>query len=145
MAENTMFIVWAAGIIIFGVFEAITAQLVSIWFVAGAIGGLIAAMLHAPIYLQVVVFIVITILALAITRPLVKKYIKPKMQRTNADRVISQIGIVAEEIDNINAKGEVKIDGKVWSARSADNSVIPLDSRVQVLEISGVKLIVKQI
>ncbi|MCM1285864.1 MAG: NfeD family protein [Acetobacter sp.] len=140
-----MFIVWAAAIIIFGVFEAITAQLVSIWFVAGAIGGLIAAMLNAPIYLQVVVFIVITILALAITRPLVKKYIKPKMQRTNADRVISQIGIVAEEIDNINGKGEVRIDGKVWSARSADNNVIPLESKVQVLEISGVKLIVKKV
>jgi membrane protein implicated in regulation of membrane protease activity len=144
MAEM-MYIVWAAAIIIFGVFEAVTAQLVSIWFVIGAIAGLVSALLKAPVYLQVVIFIVVTVLALAITRPIVKKYVRPKMQRTNADRVIDQIGIVSQEIDNVKAVGEVKVDGKIWSARSIDGAVIPQGSQVEIEEINGVKLIVKQL
>lgn len=144
MAESTMYIVWAAAIIIFGVLEAATAQLVSIWFVIGSIAGLAAAALKAPLYLQIVIFIIVTILALAITRPLVRKFITPKMQRTNADRALNQIGIVQQDIDNINSMGEVKVDGKIWTARSADGSVIPAGSRVEIVEISGVKLIVKQ-
>lgn len=82
-------------------------------------------------------------MALVITRPLVKKYIHPKMQRTNADKVIGQIGIVCQDIDNINATGQVKVDGKVWSARSIDNQIITENSEVIIEKIEGVKLIVK--
>lgn len=143
MGEHTLLIVWAAAIIIFGTLEALTAQLVSIWFVIGAIAALIAQLLSAPLYLQIVVFIIVSVIALAITRPLVKKYIHPKMQRTNADRVLEQHGLVVEKIDNTNATGQVKVDGKIWTARSLDDTVIPEDAKVQVEKIDGVKLIVK--
>lgn len=144
MGENTMLIVWAIAIIAFGVFEGMTAQLVSIWFVIGSIAALIATICHASLPVQIVVFIAVTILALVITRPLVKKYIHPKKERTNADRVIGQVGVVTEEIDNIKATGQVKVDGKVWSARSLDGSIIPENEQITVKEISGVKLIVSK-
>lgn len=142
MAENTMLIFWVAAIVVFAVLEGITAQLVSIWFVLGAIGALIATMFKAPLAVQIGVFITVTILALVITRPLVKKFIHPKKERTNADRVLGQAGVVIEEIDNLKATGQVKVDGKVWTARSYDNSIIPTDTQITIKEISGVKLIV---
>jgi membrane protein implicated in regulation of membrane protease activity len=84
-------------------------------------------------------------LALVITRPLVKKYIHPHKEHTNADKVLDQIGVVTQDIDNINAKGQVKVDGKTWTARAIDNSLIPSGSEVKIEKIEGVKLIVKNI
>lgn len=143
ITETTMFIFWAAAIILFGVAEAVTAQLVSIWFLIGAIAALIAAFFGANLIIQIIVFIAVSILALVITRPLVKKYINPKKEHTNADRVIGQVGIVAEDIDNIRATGQVKADGKIWTARATDNSIIPSGCEVIIEKIDGVKLIVK--
>lgn len=145
ITQNAMYILWAALIIIFAVFEAATAQLVSIWFVVGALASLISAFLGANFAVQIIIFIAVSILALVITRPLVKKYINPKKERTNADKVLGQTGIVVEDIDNIQAKGQVKIDGKIWSARSLDNSLISEGEQVIIEKIEGVKLIVKSI
>lgn len=143
ITETTMYIFWAAAIILFGIAEAVTAQLVSIWFLIGAIAALIAAFFGANLIIQIIVFIAVSILALVITRPLVKKYINPKKEHTNADRVIGQVGIVAEDIDNIRATGQVKADGKIWTARATDNSIIPSGCEVIIEKIDGVKLIVK--
>ncbi len=143
ITETMMYIFWAAAIILFGVAEAVTAQLVSIWFLIGAIAALIAAFFGANLIIQIIVFIAVSILALVITRPLVKKYINPKKEHTNADRVIGQVGIVAEDIDNIRATGQVKADGKIWTARATDNSIIPSGCEVIIEKIDGVKLIVK--
>lgn len=145
MAENRMLIVWIAGIVIFSVLEAATAQLVSIWFVIGGAAALIAYLLGAPLYVQIMVFIAVTILALAITRPLVRKFVHPMKQKTNADRVVGQIGIVTDKIDNLNAIGNVKADGKIWSARAENGEIILPDTKVEITEISGVKLIVRPI
>lgn len=144
MEENMMLIIWAAAIIAFGVLEAVTAQLVSIWFVIGAIGAFVAALFDASVTVQVIIFIAVTIIALIVTRPLVKKFVHPKKQATNADRVLNQKGIVVEEINNIKATGQVKVDGKVWSARSTDNSIIDVNEEIIIKEISGVKLIVER-
>lgn len=143
ITQTAMYIFWAAAIILFAIAEAVTAQLVSIWFVAGSIAALIAALFGATPIIQAVIFIAVTILALVITRPLVKKYIHPKKEYTNADKVIGQIGIVAEEINNIKATGQVKVDGKMWTARSTDNSIIPAEREIIIERIEGVKLIVK--
>lgn len=143
ITQTAMYIFWAAAIILFAIAEAVTAQLVSIWFVAGSIAALIAALFGATPIIQAVIFIAVTILALVITRPLVKKYIHPKKEYTNADKVIGQIGIVAEEINNIKATGQVKVDGKMWTARSTDNSIIPTEREIIIERIEGVKLIVK--
>ena len=144
MEENMMLIIWAAAIIAFGVLEAVTAQLVSIWFVIGAIGAFVAALFDASVTVQVIIFIAVTIVALIVTRPLVKKFVHPKKQATNADRVLNQKGIVVEEINNIKATGQVKVDGKVWSARSTDNIIIDVNEEIIIKQISRVKLIVER-
>jgi membrane protein implicated in regulation of membrane protease activity len=143
ITQTVMYIIWAVAIVVFGVFEAVTAQLVSIWFVLGAVAALISAFFGASFTVQVIVFIVVTILALVITRPLVKKYIHPNKEHTNADKVLGQVGIVVEDINNIQATGQVKVDGKIWTARTIDNSLISKDKEVIIEKIEGVKLIVK--
>lgn len=143
LSQTAIYIIWAVLIVAFGVLESATAQLVSIWFMLGAIASLIAALLGADILTQIIIFIAVSALTLVITRPLVKKYIHPKRQRTNADRVIGQIGIVTEDINNTQGTGQVKADGKIWTARASDNSLIPQSSEVIIEKIDGVKLIVK--
>ena len=138
-----MYIIWAVAIVLFAVLEGVTAQLVSIWFVLGAVAGLISAFCSAPVILQVVIFIAVTVIALIATRPLVKKFINTKPEKTNADRCIGSEAMVIEEINNFIPTGQVKINGAVWSARSADGAVIPKDTIVTVDKIEGVKLIVR--
>lgn len=137
-----MYIIWAVIIVLFAVLEMMTAQLLSIWFVLGAIGALIAALFGANTTVQIVVFITITIIALIATRPIVKKHLNTKVQSTNADRCIGQDTVVIEQIDNMRSTGQVKVNGSVWSARSADNTVVEADTIVTVEKIDGVKLIV---
>lgn len=140
-----MLVFWAVAIVVFGILEAITAQLVSIWFLIGSVGALIAAVCNAPIWMQIVVFIAISVLALLLTKPLVKKYIKPKMQKTNADRCIGSEGIVLEEINNLSATGQVKVNGNVWTARASNGEIIPVNTVVIIDKIEGVKLLVTKI
>lgn len=137
-----MYIVWAIAIVTFGVFEGVTAQLVSIWFVIGAVAALASVAFGASIPVQIVIFTVVSIIALIITRPLVRKHINVKAEKTNADRCIGQEAVVIEEIDNLSSKGQVKTLGQVWTARSSDASIIAKDTVVIVRKIDGVKLIV---
>lgn len=137
--------IWLGGIVLFGVVEAVTAGLVSIWFVAGAVAALIATLLHASTGVQFAVFLVVSGLALAATRPLVKKLNAKKTIPTNLDRVIGTEGKVTETIDNSNSSGAVYVDGKTWTARSTDDSVIPVGSLVTISKMEGVKLFVEKI
>ena len=137
-----MTLVWGIATVVFIVIELVTIGLASIWFALGSLCALIAALLGAKLWLQIVWFVVISIATLILTRPLVKKYINAKTSPTNADRILGGIGIVKERIDNISGTGAVWGDGKMWSARSADGSVIEVGSLVTVKEIQGVKLIV---
>lgn len=143
MAEFSMLIFWIVLLILLIVVEAVTAQMVTIWFAAGAAAAIVAELLNAQVWLQWVVFIVVSAVALVATRPLVKKLTRTKVQPTNADRCIGRIAVVTEEIDNIAGKGQVSVNGITWTARSSDGSVIGKDERVTVEKIEGVKLIVK--
>lgn len=138
-----MVILWLAAFLVFLVVEVATPQLVSVWFALGAMGGFICALI-APdwVWLQVVLFIVITALTLLFTRPLAKKHFNNSRVRTNADRLIGMTGAVTRDIDNIASCGEVFIDGKTWSARSEDGKPIPAGVLVSPRRIEGVKLIV---
>lgn len=136
--------IWIAAIIIFGVAEAATAGLTSIWFVLGGVAGLIAAVCGGPVWLQVGLFFAVSIAALAFTRPLVVKLMKKDIKPTNADRILNNVGRVTERIDNALPSGAVYIDGKTWTARSADGEVIELDAAVRILRMEGVKLIVQK-
>jgi len=142
--EGTI-IFWVAAIIFFMVVEAATAGLASIWFALGGVAALLTAWLNGPIWLQVVWFLVVSAVTLILTRPLAKRFINAGKEPTNADRAIGRIGIVTETIDNIAASGAVKLDGQVWTARSADGDVIAMGERVEAVEIRGVKLIVKKV
>ena len=125
--------------------EAATAGLVSIWFAAGAVAGLIAAWLGAGVAAQVVLFAVVSAAALAVTRPLVRRYAAGKAVPTNLDRVLGDTGRVTETIDNARSAGAVYVDGKTWTARSDDGAVIPQGTTVKILRMEGVTLFVKKI
>lgn len=136
--------VWLVLLVVFVVFEAATVQLVSVWFALGALAALIAALLHASPLVQIIVFIVISAASFAVTRPLVKKFSTSKIQKTNADRCIGSTAVVTEEINNLEAKGQVKVDGNIWTARSENDETVPVGEKVTVIKIEGVKLIVKK-
>ena len=137
--------VWLAAAVVFGIVEALTAGLVSIWFVAGSAAALIGAFLGAGLGVQVALFVVVSAAALAVTRPLVRRYTAGKAVPTNLDRVLGDSGKVTETIDNENSTGAVYVDGKTWTARSDDGSVIPAGTVVEILRMEGVKLFVRKI
>ena len=143
--DRMMTIVWTAAIILFGAVEAMTAGLVSIWFVAGALVALVAAFVDASLVVQIVLFLVVSAAALAVTRPLLRKITAANAIPTNADRVLGELAKVTEAIDNENSTGAVYVDGKTWTARSADDSVIPAGSRVKIESMQGVKLLVSPV
>lgn len=138
-------IVWLVAMIVLLIVEAIVPGLVSIWFAIGALAALVSALLGAPLWLQMVWFLVVSVVALALTRPLVKKYVNGRVQPTNADALIGRDCVVTEDIDNIAGTGAVKVDGKVWTARSVDENVhFQAGSIVTAVRIEGVKLIVTE-
>jgi len=139
---STMTIIWLVIAVVMGVTEACTVQLVSVWFAIGSAAACITSLFTDQIYIQVIVFVVVTAIALAVTRPLVKKLKRKRPEATNADRYIGRSAVVVEAIDNDHAKGLVKVDNEKWTARSADGQLIEPGDRVVVTAIEGVKLIV---
>ena len=125
--------------------EAISVGLTFIWFAAGALGGLLVSVLGGAVWLQVVVFLIVSAVTLVLVRPAAAKLLTPGISPTNADRVLSQIALVTEEIDNIAETGQVKLFGQVWTARSDGGEVIPAQSRVRILRIEGVKVFVRTV
>ena len=142
---NYMLWLWLGAMVVFGIVEALTAGLVSIWFVAGSAAALIGALLGAGIGVQVALFLAVSALALAVTRPLLRKITAAKATPTNLDRVLGDSGKVTETIDNENSTGAVYVDGKTWTARSADGMVIPEGTVVEIMRMEGVKLFVKKL
>ena len=141
---GNMTFVWIAAIVIFGIAEAATAGLVSIWFVAGAVAALVATELGAALWLQFATFLVVSILALTATRPLARKMLDKTIVPTNADRVLHHEAKVTETVDNENATGAVYIDGKTWTARSEDGNIIPKGKMARIVRMEGVKLYVRE-
>lgn len=140
-----MTIFWLAAFIVFAIGEAVTVGLVSVWFAVGALAALFATALGAGLWLQIAVFLGVSALALALFKPLSSKFLKPRLSATNADRVIGAAALVTETIDNAQAQGQVKVNGQVWSARSAQDVVIHEGTDVRVLRIEGVKVIVEAV
>lgn len=136
---------WVVALVVFLIVEAVTAGLVSIWFVFGSLVALICAALGAAVWLQIFWFVIVSVATLVLTRPLVKRYVDSRSVATNADRSIGRAAVVTERIDNLAGAGAVKLDGVVWTARSTDDAVaIETGERVTVRAIEGVKLIVER-
>lgn len=140
--EQYMSWVWLGLIVLFVVIEAATSELVSIWFVAGAVTALAVSLFSHSIWLQCVLFVVVSGLVLVLLRPVVMKRMKAQKVPTNADMVVGRTAVVLQEIDNDAASGRVEVYGENWSARSDDGSPIPTGEKVTVLRIEGVRLIV---
>ena len=136
--------IWLILLIVFAGIEGITAGLVSIWFCAGSLVALVATWLGASLPVQIGLFAIVSVVAMALVRPMARKWLHPKMEKTNADRILDQEGVVVEEIDNLNASGQIKIGGAGWSARAEGEEVIPPGTRVRVARIEGVKAIVRK-
>ncbi len=136
-------IFWIAAMIVFFIVEAATVGLVSIWFAFGSLAALICALMHAPVWLQIIWFLAVTVITLVLTRPLAKRYVNGRAVATNADRNIGRTAVVTERIDNLASTGTVKLDGVTWTARTPEEGVtVEEGASVTVREIQGVKLIV---
>jgi membrane protein implicated in regulation of membrane protease activity len=135
-------IVWLVAMLVFLFVEAQSVTMVSLWFAAGALAALIAAMCGAELWLQIVLFFGVSIVLLASLRPLARKYFTPKITKTNVDSVIGMQGLVTSPIDNIIAQGQVKLGGMEWTARSTSGEIIPIGTQVVVDKIEGVKVFV---
>ncbi len=143
MPEINMAFVWIVLAVVLGIIEAATVSLLSIWFAVGAIVAIIPAYFGAPIWVQILVFLVVSAVCFVFTKRFFKDVIKVKKQPTNADGLIGEDGIVTAEIDNLSGEGKVFISGLTWSARSSNGENIPEGAVVTVRKIEGVTLIVK--
>ena len=135
--------IWLVLLVILVAGEAITVGLTFIWFAVGALGGLLVSVLGGPIWLQVVIFLILSAVTLVLVRPAAAKLLTPGISPTNADRILGQVALVTEEIDNLAQTGQVKLSGQVWTARSEDEEVIPAQTKVRILRIEGVKVFVR--
>ena len=139
-----VWIVWLAVMIAALILEAVSMQLFSIWFAAGALAALLADLCGAELWLQIILFLVVTIVSLFATRPLTKR-LRAQKEPTNADRCVGQTVVVLEDIDNVNGTGLIKVEGQIWTARTADGSLVPAGDFVRTLEIQGAKLLVERL
>lgn len=139
---NWAAILWLVLMVVFLAAEASTVTLVSLWFASGALAAMIVSLLHGAVWLQITVFLAVSAVLLAALRPLVRKYVTPKLTATNVDSVIGSTGLVTAAIDNVSACGQVKLGAMVWTARSTDGAPIPEGTLVKVDRIEGVKVYV---
>lgn len=140
--EVQMPVIWLFIVIAAGIFEAVTVDLVSIWFCVGGIVALILSYFGAALWLQITAFAVISAICICLTRPLAKKILRGNIVKTNSDRLIGKHAIVTSPISQ-DERGEVKIMGEYWSAISRENTRAEIGDHVEVLAIEGVKLIVR--
>lgn len=124
--------------------EIATLGLTTIWFAGGALGAFIAAAAGGDFPVQLIVFFVISLVLLFATRPIAVKYLNRGRTKTNADSLVGRKAVVTKDIDNLKSEGEAEVSGQIWTARSEDEDVkIPAGAVVEILRISGVKLIVR--
>ena len=139
---NMAAIVWLVLMVVFLAAEASTVSMVSLWFAAGALIALLTALAGGPAWLQTLLFLAVSAGLLLALRPLVKKYLSPKLTATNVDSVVGSTGLVTAAIDNVSAVGQVKLGAMEWTARSTSGQPIPAGTLVKVDRIEGVKAFV---
>ncbi len=138
-------ICWLLMAAIFIVVELATLGLTTIWFAGGAFVAAVASALGASLVIQIILFLAVSIVLLVMTRPIAVKHLDSKIEKTNSEALIGKTAVVTQEINNVNATGQVVINGMEWTARAKnDDDIIPVKTNVKILEISGVKLIVEK-
>jgi membrane protein implicated in regulation of membrane protease activity len=139
-----MVIIWSVFIAITVIIELATADLVTIWFIVGAIGALIAALLDASELAQIITFVVLSVILLVATRPLTKRMMEKGQVRTNADRFIGMIAIVTKTVTP-NEIGEVKVENNLWRAINFDNQSFAIDEKVIITAFHGSKVVISKL
>ena len=139
-----MAIIWLVLMVLFMALEAATVMLASIWFAAGSLCALIVCLLGGRLWLQIVVFFVVSILLLILLLPMAKKRLKSKVVATNADALVGKVCKVTEAIDPMDG-GRIKVGDVTWSAHSPREETIPVGARVKILQIQGTKVIVEAV
>lgn len=137
-------ILWGILIIVSLIVELATDELTIIWGTIGGVFSFLAALLHADVWLQLLIFVVFTTLTIIISRPIIKKYAKKEIIRTNADRLIGMVAVVSEPFKN-NEVGKVTVNGQTWRATSTSSEAFFEGEKVQVEGLSGTKVIVSKI
>jgi membrane protein implicated in regulation of membrane protease activity len=142
----TQIVFWLILLVVLVAVEAVTLGLTTIWFAGGALVAMLAAMIGAPLPVQVVLFFIVSLVMVIFTRPVAVKYFNRDRVRTNAESLVGRQAVVISEIDNLRAVGQVSVNGQEWSARSwEENGTFPVGAVVRVASINGVKLIVREI
>lgn len=134
--------VWLGLMILFLIAEGATVSLVSLWFAAGAVVAMFAALLGAGVWLQTGLFLAVSGALLLMLRPIVRRYLVPKITATNVDSLVGATGLVTVAIDNVTASGQVKLGAMEWTARSTTGENIPQGTLIRVDRIQGVKVYV---
>ena len=144
-ADMSMTMFWLVVLVVLVVIELLTMGLTTIWFAGGALIATIAAVLGAPMVVQVILFLVVSGVLIIFTRPLAVKYFNKDRVRTNAESLVGRQAIVISEIDNLQGIGQVNVGGMEWSARTRIDGIrLPVGTVTTVLGINGVKLIVEE-
>lgn len=138
-----MFWIWLALLGLFIAVEAATVALVSVWFIGGAAVALVLSLLGTRVWVQCVAFIAVSVILLLLLRPFLKKYVSGKKVATNVNAFIGKHAVVTETIDNLQGKGAIRVDGSVWTARSANEAPIGTGTVVTICKIEGVKAFVE--
>lgn len=139
-------LVWLALMIGFSALEVATVNMVSVWFAGGAMAGMVAQLFGASVSTQLLLFLIVSALLLACLRPFVRKYVSPRGHTpTNADMVLGRESRLIESVNNLEGTGALKLDGKVWTVRSCDDSVLEAGTLVRVVKLEGVKLLVEPV
>ena len=139
---------WYIWLIIAGLFiiiETFTSGFLIFWFGIGALISMIISIFIEDIFIQTIIFIISSVILIFATKPFVKKFTNNKTISTNINSLIGKTGIVVKEIDNLASVGQVKVNGELWSAKSINNQIISENTKVEIIQIDGVKLIVKTI
>lgn len=134
--------IWLILAVVFLIAEAATVTMTSLWFAGGCLAALVVGLLGGSWGLQIATALVVSAILLACLRPIVRKYLNPKLTKTNVDAIIGSQGYVVGDIDNISATGKVKLGAMEWTARSTDGYPIQAGTLVQVDKIEGVKVFV---
>lgn len=136
---------WLLVAVALGVMEAVTIDLVAIWFALGALFAIIPAAIGLPFWMQLIVFLAVSLVTLFFTRPIAINVLQVKKVSTNADRIIGMVGVVIQPINNVAGEGRVLVNGLEWAARSDDGAPIYEKESVLIKEIEGVKVIVERV
>lgn len=137
-------LIWLTALVVFGLLEAATVSMVSLWFMGGALAAMIVQLLGAGPWAQIIVFVVVSAVLLACLRPFVKKFVSPRRTATNTDAILGREAIITETVDNLRATGTLKLDGKEWTARSAGGETLEVGAVVKIVKLEGVKLYVER-